>query len=49
MIKSDKMPKTYTISKEEAAKIKAIRRTVTDKRIDKRFREPPARRFARRG
>jgi len=32
-----KVPKTHTISKEQAAEIEAIRRTVTDKRIDKRL------------
>ncbi len=31
------MPMTYKISKEEAAKIKEIRKTITDKRVDKRL------------
>lgn len=31
------MPKTYDISKEEAEKIEDVRKTVTDKRIDKRL------------
>lgn len=31
------MPKTYKISKEEAAKIKEVRKTITDKRVDKRL------------
>ena len=32
------MPRTYTISKEEANKNKKIRKTITDKRVDKRLR-----------
>ena len=31
------MPKTYTISKEQAAEIEALRKTITDKRVDKRL------------
>jgi transposase len=31
------MPKTYTISREQATEIKAIRKTVKDKKIDKRL------------
>lgn len=31
------MPKTYTISKENAAEIEEIRKTITDKQVDKRL------------
>lgn len=31
------MPKTYKISKENAAEIKEIRKTITDKKVDKRL------------
>lgn len=31
------MPKTYTISREEATKIETIRKKITDKKIDKRL------------
>lgn len=46
-----KMPRTYTISKEEANEIKKIRKTIIDKRVDKRLhaKEPTSKESKRRG
>ena len=38
MFRVMRMPKTYTISKEQTSEIEALRKTKTDKRVDKRLR-----------